>query len=67
MEIKPFTALDVGNLHLQPVFLHSILKIVFLLLNSVHILTENQGEGRTGQLTSVWDGNVSQWVDSEYC
>lgn len=40
------------------------LKIIFLLLNSVHILTENQGGGG---LTSVWDGNVSQWVDSEYC
>lgn len=47
MEIKPLTALNAGNLHLQPVFLQSIVKIVVLLLNSVHILTENQGEGRT--------------------
>lgn len=58
MEIKPFTAFDVGKLHLQPVFLRSILKIIFLLLNSVQILTENYGGGELGQLTSVWDGNV---------
>lgn len=46
----------------------NIFNFIFVTKLCMHS-TENQGRGEEGKgrLTSVWDGNASQWVDSEYC
>lgn len=62
MEIKPSTVFDVGKAASTTCILHSILKIVFLLLNSATFLLRTKERGELGELTSVWDGNVSGWI-----